>query len=50
MKQEEINKIFQPVADDELAQALPGVPIVKYEDLEKFKSIEFCYLMKDRPQ
>ena len=32
MKQEEINKIFQPVADDELAQALPGVPIVKYED------------------
>ena len=40
MKQEEINKIFQPVADDELAQALPGVPIVKYEDLERFNSIE----------
>lgn len=40
MNQEQISKIFTPLGDDEISAALPGVPIVKYEDLERFNTIE----------
>lgn len=33
-------KLLTPLANDEIEAALPGVPIVKYEDLDKINSIE----------
>jgi hypothetical protein len=38
--QELYDKLFTPLGDDQIKKALPDVPIVRYEELEKYNSIE----------